>query len=61
MPLILNWTLACSLRTWIWPLATKFCETPGACSRTLLIGVFVPPGIASSTSRFMEYALVPID
>jgi hypothetical protein len=54
MPLILNWAFACSLRTWIWPLATESCETPGACSRTLLIGVFVPPGIASSTSRFME-------
>ena len=37
MPLMRYCTLACSLRTWISPLAAESWVTPGACSSTLLI------------------------
>jgi len=60
MPLILYCTLACSLRTWIWPLATESWVTPGACRSTLPNGALVPSGIASNASRFKEKELVPI-
>ena len=41
-PLMRNWTLACSSRTWIEPEALESCAMPGNVSRTSFIGVFAP-------------------
>ena len=59
MPLMRYCTLACSLRTWMSPLTALSCETPGACSKTELIGPSVPCGRVSMKARFMSKVLAP--
>src|SRR5262249_6141282 len=59
MPLIRYDTLACSLRTWRFPLAAESCETPGNCSSTLSTLALVPCGSASIASRLIVVGAVP--